>query len=480
MPRLPLAFAVAAVFGLASGLASAQSIAVGPLYNPATGARYYRISGGNWNQLRAFAQALGGDLCTINDAAENTWVYANLVGTTSKPYIGLNDAATEGSFVWADGATSTYRNWRSGQPSNSAAKNYVRFDGSANATWEVVTVDFSTEAIVEVGGVLRVPQEFTTVAAASNWSDAWRFGAIEVAAGVHQLGGAITLDRVTLRGAGAEQTTIAGTGSITMLPGSRIEDLTYISGTVFPLQVQGNADVAVMRCVVTGPWNPGNPLYSSSLVRASAGSSITFERCRLSNVPTIVTLEGNASAVFTNSVLRDFGYTFQSISFSSVFEVNNCVLTRLTANLPLYLPNVRLRCVNTIVSELGGTIGNPDIPPIYCLFPAAVPGPGNVIGDPLFVNSGANDFRVQRGSRAIDAGNPDFILSSGMTQFVDLGGAPRLVDVPGVPNVTGSPIDIGPFELQAASCSADLNGDGIVDDVDFVLFAVQYNAFVCP
>ena len=30
---------------------------------------------------------------------------------------GYNDVATEGTFVWDDGATSTYTNWETGEPS---------------------------------------------------------------------------------------------------------------------------------------------------------------------------------------------------------------------------------------------------------------------------------------------------------------------------------------------------------------------------
>ena len=31
-----------------------------------------------------------------------------------------------------------------------------------------------------------------------------------------------------------------------------------------------------------------------------------------------------------------------------------------------------------------------------------------------------------------------------------------------------------------AGCPADLNGDGVVDDADFVIFLPAYDALVCP
>ena len=34
-------------------------------------------------------------------------------------WIGFNDIANEGAFVWFDGTKSSYTNWRSGEPNNS-------------------------------------------------------------------------------------------------------------------------------------------------------------------------------------------------------------------------------------------------------------------------------------------------------------------------------------------------------------------------
>ena len=156
----------------AGGVASAAvSIAAGPYFNPTTNSRYYRIIGGDWNQLRAFAQSMGGDLATIEDAAENTWVRNTIVGSGTKPFIGLNDAAAEGTLVWADGSASGFRAWRSGEPANTSSKDFVRYDGHPAGTWEIVTVAFSPEAIVEIKPVngqhapVRVPSEQPTVLA---------------------------------------------------------------------------------------------------------------------------------------------------------------------------------------------------------------------------------------------------------------------------------------------------------------------------
>jgi hypothetical protein len=33
---------------------------------------------------------------------------------------------------------------------------------------------------------------------------------------------------------------------------------------------------------------------------------------------------------------------------------------------------------------------------------------------------------------------------------------------------------------MSAGCPADLSGDGFVDDIDFQIFAVAYDALLCP
>jgi hypothetical protein len=83
----------------------------------------YYISNATATAAAAFsnAVAVGGNMATISNAAENTFIRnaANTAGFTGSYLIGINDAATEGTFIWSSGAAVTYTNWASGEPNNS-------------------------------------------------------------------------------------------------------------------------------------------------------------------------------------------------------------------------------------------------------------------------------------------------------------------------------------------------------------------------
>lgn len=92
-----------------------------PIYNPGTGHWYDIVSSGAngaWINAELNAQAMGGHLVTINDAAEEAWLRA-IFGEQTRYWIGFNDAAVEGTWVWSSGEPVTYTNWDSGEPNNS-------------------------------------------------------------------------------------------------------------------------------------------------------------------------------------------------------------------------------------------------------------------------------------------------------------------------------------------------------------------------
>ncbi|PCJ44821.1 MAG: lectin [Alphaproteobacteria bacterium] len=85
----------------------------------ATNGHWYEIQTSmTWNNAEANAQSsYGGHLVTINDAAEQSWLTAQF-GIQEKFWIGFNDAAIEGTWVWSSGEAITYTNWHTGEPNN--------------------------------------------------------------------------------------------------------------------------------------------------------------------------------------------------------------------------------------------------------------------------------------------------------------------------------------------------------------------------
>jgi len=110
------------IFCSAAFLLGAVDIAqCAPVYNPATGHWYDLVSSGDigsWDNAENNAIALGGHLVTINDAAEEAWLRANF-GERTRFWIGFNDAAAEGTWVWASGEPVSYTNWDDDEPNNS-------------------------------------------------------------------------------------------------------------------------------------------------------------------------------------------------------------------------------------------------------------------------------------------------------------------------------------------------------------------------
>ncbi len=109
--------------------------------SPVNGHTYRLIAapgggGKTWAAAEAEAITLGGHLATIRSEAENTWAAATFRRLRGALWIGLNDAAEEGTFVWTSGEPVTYTNWGWGEPNGGTAENHVvLFAYSPNAHW---------------------------------------------------------------------------------------------------------------------------------------------------------------------------------------------------------------------------------------------------------------------------------------------------------------------------------------------------------
>lgn len=81
---------------------------------------YTLLSNSNWTDAEAKAVSLG-HLSTVDDAAENQFIFDafSAFGNVQRSlWIGLNDAASEGTFEWVSGESSSFRAWLPGQPNN--------------------------------------------------------------------------------------------------------------------------------------------------------------------------------------------------------------------------------------------------------------------------------------------------------------------------------------------------------------------------
>jgi hypothetical protein len=120
--------------------------------NPVTHHYYALVYGMEWPDAEARAEAVGGHLVTINDAAEEAWLEATFPGPNL--WIGLNDAASEGTFVWSSGQPVTYLNWIPGEPDDWQAvggEDYTAMNGSWNGMTGWIDADGAPfDGIIEV------------------------------------------------------------------------------------------------------------------------------------------------------------------------------------------------------------------------------------------------------------------------------------------------------------------------------------------
>lgn len=121
-PTLSVLFAVA----LAETVVLGQGITWHT--NPANGNRYAITPAMPWHQALQVATNAGGSLATVRNVAEHDWLintFCTQMTQDSRVWIGLNDEAQEGSWVWSSGEAVPYRNWGLWEPDNSGNQDHA-------------------------------------------------------------------------------------------------------------------------------------------------------------------------------------------------------------------------------------------------------------------------------------------------------------------------------------------------------------------
>ena len=87
------------------------------------------VRGLNWENARRDCLGYGGDLVSIANQSEMSFIYGKSSKVQNQHYwIGLNDRLNESLFVWSDGTpynASVYSNWHPGEPNDRAGEDCV-------------------------------------------------------------------------------------------------------------------------------------------------------------------------------------------------------------------------------------------------------------------------------------------------------------------------------------------------------------------
>jgi len=450
--------AVGAMLGMAGASHShAQTIVVGPLKNPANEHRYQLISASSWTNARSIARSRGGDLATIDDAAENDWVTAAFTGGGRKFFIGLSDAATPGTFTWSDGSSSVYRNWDRNQPGTNS--DYVQL--RSDKTWATAAIQSDSLYLVEIAGPIRVPQEYADIDDALEAMNTLQFYSMEIGNDLPMIDMPHTISVPpgtvgTIRGVGREASRIRlwESESVLDLRGSwdisgvaiwRVDDDAH-------LRFAGGR-VRLSDCHLTCFYDAGQ-----RLVVLGSGANVEMRRSTVGR--------SRGGPVFTGEGPAEAHVLAIDSIFIQALAITNASVTATLSSCTLYVCGVQSRgpvfnaaasLANTLVYRPNTGMGD-NVTAEHCAFPYAYAGTGNIVGDPTFVVGG---FVPTSDSIVINAGNADVGWTSGLDNQRN-------------PRVVGGQIDIGAMEFQPTACAADFNHDGFIDFADFDDFVVAF------
>ncbi len=125
---------------------------------------------GEWSEAEAEAVAAGWHLATINDAAENQWIF-DTFAQPSNIWIGLyhdrqasSYSEPGGGWKWISGEAVGYTNWISGEPNNDhGAEHWAQMKGSASvwdSEWHDVSDQSTLRGVIELPGTVQTNTVF--------------------------------------------------------------------------------------------------------------------------------------------------------------------------------------------------------------------------------------------------------------------------------------------------------------------------------
>lgn len=159
--KLAIAASLAVSLSFVGGNKAQAFTPVGDIFtNEQTGNQYFLTDNLTWYDAQDQAVEAGGNLVTVNDAAEQAWLETTF-GGSELFWLGLTDQGDEGNFKWVSGQEVTYTNWLPGEPNNWAGiEHHVVSNWDIKGKWN----DYpgsgyrAVKGIVEIEAAQSVPE----------------------------------------------------------------------------------------------------------------------------------------------------------------------------------------------------------------------------------------------------------------------------------------------------------------------------------
>ena len=244
---------------------------------------------------------------------------------------------------------------------------------------------------------------------------------------------------ISLRGGAALFSETTGSGNEISLERTLIRDnLAEFAPIFYNVQNSGNLDIIFSNCLmVDNVCARANGTAASDVAgiwirTQNSGSTITT--IVNSTIADNTSVNSPASSIMISASRTQSGVgtiNLQNSIFYNNQGDNNVEFTPVGNN----LGSSQTRTFNNSMSAIGFTGGS---------------GSGNIIGNPLFIDSSMGDYKLQSTSQAVDAGNNTYVSAN---SIFDFNGNARIV------NTT---VDIGAFEFDASLSSNDFE-EQIID-----------------
>ena len=125
------------------------------------GSSCYRLTTASttWSVALANAQSFGGSLASIGSLAENEFL-RTMFAANGAVWIGFNDIATEGTFVWASNEAVVFTRWNAGEPNNVGDEDATQL--LTSGFWNDIPTGSSQFGIVELAqATTTIPEPMT-------------------------------------------------------------------------------------------------------------------------------------------------------------------------------------------------------------------------------------------------------------------------------------------------------------------------------